>query len=90
MIVSLKSPLCGRSTAEISALTGVKQRTVNSIYARAIQRGFEPNAIPLIMKDSYFKDDPKSGRPTKRTIALKQSISTEVREERYGREFSIC
>ncbi len=87
-IVALKSPVGGKSTAEVAAMTGVKPRTVNNIYARAIERGFEPNGIPFIIKDSYFEDGPKTGRPTKRTEALQDTISTKVRGDHYARELS--
>ncbi|KAH6973228.1 hypothetical protein EDB80DRAFT_743244 [Ilyonectria destructans] len=44
LVVTLKAPGGATKTSlEISALTGLAVRTINSIYARAIQRGFEPN-----------------------------------------------
>lgn len=67
-VVALKSPLGGKSTATVAAVTGVKPRTVDNIYARAIQRGFDPNAIPIAIKNCHLEDGPKSGRPTSRLI----------------------
>lgn len=64
-MVTLKSPIGGRTTAEIVEKTGLSKRTVNDIYARAIRRGFDPNYLPLIIKDEYLKDAPRSGRPSK-------------------------
>ncbi|KAK4106672.1 hypothetical protein N658DRAFT_394778, partial [Parathielavia hyrcaniae] len=43
LIVTLKSPFGGKTSAEISEETGISVRQINRIYARAIERGFEPN-----------------------------------------------
>ena len=67
LVVTLKSPLGGKTTAQVVAITGLPTRTVNSIYARAIERGFDPNAVPLVLKDEYLQDAPRAGRPTKQT-----------------------
>jgi transposase len=64
LVVSLKSPFGGKSTSEIAKETGLSTRTINSIYARAIQRGFEPNE-PLKIDDRYLVDAPRAGRPRK-------------------------
>lgn len=45
MIVAFKAD--GKSNADITKLTGVEKRTINPIYARAIERGFNPNQRPL-------------------------------------------
>jgi hypothetical protein len=50
LIVCLKSSFVGKSTSEIAKETGLSARTINSIYARAIERGFEPNE-PLRIDD---------------------------------------
>lgn len=74
VVVVLKSPLVGKTTAEVQqAITGLSKSTVNSIYARAIERGFEPSLKPLILKDEYLEDAPRSGRPTKHTEAIEYS-----------------
>jgi transposase len=86
LVVALKSPSGGKTTLEVVAITGVSKPIVNKIYARAIERGFDPNATPLILKDEYLEDAPRSGRPTKQTSEVKQSISQSVRHDRYGRE----
>ncbi|OAL45754.1 hypothetical protein IQ07DRAFT_202840 [Pyrenochaeta sp. DS3sAY3a] len=41
LVITLKAVPLIRS-ADICALTGILVHTVNSIYARAIQRGFNP------------------------------------------------
>jgi hypothetical protein len=58
VVVALKSPLGGKTTTEIAGITGLSKRTINSIYARAIERGFDPNIVPLLMKDKYLEDAP--------------------------------
>ncbi|KAF2179649.1 hypothetical protein K469DRAFT_716165 [Zopfia rhizophila CBS 207.26] len=58
LVVALKSPFRGKMTPEIV------EKTV-------IQRGFDPNHIPLVIKDEYLQDAPRSGRPTKQTEDVK-------------------
>jgi hypothetical protein len=65
VVVVLKSPLGGKTTAEVEGITGLSKRTINSIYASAIERGFDPNIVPLAIKDEHLRDAPRSGRPTK-------------------------
>ena len=87
LIVALKSPLGGKSTNEIAEKIGISKRTINNVYARAIQRGFDPNVLPLTIKDEYLQDAPRSGRPSKQTEDIKQSKTAKVRGDRY-RELS--
>ena len=65
LIVTLKSPLRGKLTSEITEKIGILKRTINDIYARAIQRGFDPNILPLTIKDEYLQDTPRTRRPSK-------------------------
>jgi transposase len=88
LVVTLKSPIVGQSTNAIAEKTGLSTRTINLIYARAVQRGFDPNILPLIIKNQFLEDAPRSGRPTKQTEEMKQSIAAKVRGDRYGRELS--
>jgi hypothetical protein len=67
LVVTLKSPFGGKTTTEIVDKTGLSKCTVNQIYARAIEHGFDPNYLPLIIKDEYLQDAPRSGQPTKQT-----------------------
>jgi transposase len=88
-IVTLKAGFRNNSpmsTADIHALTGVSERTINRIYARAITRGFEPAARPLILCNSHLEDAPRSGRPRKDTEEIRQLITSKVRLDRCGRE----
>jgi hypothetical protein len=75
LVVALKSPVGGRSTAEIHAITGLAPRTIDSIYARAISRGFEPNELPLVLRNIHVEDAPRSGRPSKHTDEAVESAN---------------
>jgi len=90
LVVALKSPHGGKPTSQIHELTGIPPRTIDSIYAKAIQRGFEPNHLPIQIRDSHVTDAPRSGRPTKRTEQVSELVAAEVRTDRYGREKSCA
>lgn len=87
-IVTLKSPFGGKSTAQISAITGIPQRTINEIYRRACQRGFDPNASVIKILPEYLEDAPRAGRPRKRE-AVQEATPEKVCRDRNVRE-SIC
>ncbi|KAL5610411.1 hypothetical protein FOBRF1_006528 [Fusarium oxysporum] len=91
LAVTLKAPSgAAKTTIEIHALTGIAVRTINSIYARAIARGFEPNERPLRLRNEYLEDAPRSGRPRKQTEEAKDLIVAKVSRDRYGREKSAA
>jgi hypothetical protein len=83
-VVGLKST--GKTTNEVADLTGLQARTINRIYGRAIERGFDPNQRPLAIRDDYVVDASRSGRPTKQKPETEDKILTKVRFDRYGRE----
>jgi len=58
LIVTLRSPVGGKTSAQISEETGISIRQINRIYARAIERGFEPNLRPFLLKDEWLEDAP--------------------------------
>jgi transposase len=86
VVVYLKSPFGGKTTAEIAGQLELTPQTINNIYARAIKRGFDPNQKPFIMKSEYVQDTPRSGRPTKQAEPAKQALVSQVHSNRYGRE----
>ncbi|KAF1981718.1 hypothetical protein K402DRAFT_312670, partial [Aulographum hederae CBS 113979] len=91
LVVALKSPIVGKSTAEVIEKTGLSKSTINTIYARAIERGFDPNILPLVIKNEYLIDAPRSGRPSKqKDPEIQDAITTKVRLDRYGREKSCA
>jgi hypothetical protein len=63
LVVTLKSPIVGQSTNAIAEKTGLSTRTINLIYARAVQRGFDPNILPLIIKNQFLEDAPPLRSP---------------------------
>ncbi|VTT57005.1 unnamed protein product [Fusarium fujikuroi] len=83
-VVSLKAPCCGKTSPEVSEITGLSIRTIDRIYARAIDSGFDPNVRPLILKDEYLRDKPRSGRPTKATEENKELVIGKVQRDRFG------
>lgn len=86
LIVALKSPIGGKTSTEIAEKTGLSTRQVNRIYARAIERGFDPNHMPLTLRDEWLQDAPRSGRPTKQTTDTKEGAVAKVQTDRYRRE----
>lgn len=71
--VLLKSPRFGWSSTAISDLFGNDESgkrkfppaTINAIYRRTVKRGFDPTSSTMVMKDEWFADGPRSGRPRK-------------------------
>jgi transposase len=62
---------------------------MNRIYARAIERGFNPHEDPLI-HNRYVEDQPRSGRPTKQDTPTQEIVISKVRFDRYRREKSYA
>src|SRR4051812_33050601 len=87
LIVAYKAD--GKSNNEITGLTGVEKRVINRIYARAIERGFDPGERPIKLVDKYLQDAPRSGRPSKQQEAFEKVVNL-VRRDRYGREKSCA
>ncbi|KAH7386072.1 hypothetical protein BKA66DRAFT_381457, partial [Pyrenochaeta sp. MPI-SDFR-AT-0127] len=86
LVITLKSPPVGKSTSQVSELTGIKPRTIDRIYSRAIAAGFEPNVLPIKILSHHVQDAPRSGRPVKQTQEVKEEVIQQVRCDRYGRE----
>lgn len=84
LVVTLKAE--GRTTLNIAERTTLNPRTIDRIYARAIDAGFDPAAKPLTICDAYLADKPRSGRPTKQDEETKIEVVRLVRVDRYGRE----
>ncbi|KAG6112225.1 hypothetical protein E4U14_002133 [Claviceps sp. LM454 group G7] len=83
-VVTLKA-IC-LPTTEVASLTGIPTRTVNKIFANAIERGFDPQRRPVIVKNCYVEEAPRSGRPTKQTPELKEALLSKVRDNGDGRQ----
>ena len=58
IIVYLKSPYGGKSSAEIASQLDIHPRQINDTYSRAIKRGFDPNQRPFTIKPEHVEDAP--------------------------------
>ncbi|CCE34074.1 uncharacterized protein CPUR_08005 [Claviceps purpurea 20.1] len=83
-VVTLKA--IDLTTTEVASLTGVPTRTVNKIFANAIERGFDPQRRPLTIRNYHVEEAPRSGRPTKQTPELKEALLSKVRDDGDGRQ----
>lgn len=88
-IVALKAHTA-KSSAEIAILTGLSPATINRIYGRAIERGFDPHKRPLVIRDEFVQDSPRSGRPKKQDLQPLITMISKVHRDRYGREKSCA
>jgi hypothetical protein len=88
-IVTLKSPSVGKSTSQVSELTGINPRTVDRIYSRAIAAGFEPNVLPLKILPHHVQDSSRSGRPLKKTEEVKEDVIHHSQRSRYLSMYSV-
>ncbi|KAF1350521.1 hypothetical protein EJ07DRAFT_138730 [Lizonia empirigonia] len=70
LIIAYKAD--GKTNQEITKLTGAEKRTINSIYARAIERGFDPAIRPMRLENKHVEDAPRSGRPLKQQQAFEK------------------
>lgn len=82
-VVTLKA--FGMPTSHIAAQTNISTRTIDAIFQRAKAAGFKPDVRPLVLRDSYLQDLPRTGRPNKRQV-IKEAVLSQVRRDRYGRE----
>ncbi|KAK5992412.1 hypothetical protein PT974_05816 [Cladobotryum mycophilum] len=88
-VIVLKSA-AGKTSREVSEITGLSIRTIDRIYARAVDRGFDPDIRPLKISLEFIQDAPRSGRPSKQTEQVKNSISAKVRGDQCGGEKSCA
>ncbi|ORY16323.1 hypothetical protein BCR34DRAFT_476625 [Clohesyomyces aquaticus] len=73
-VVVLKA--LGKPNHEITGVTGVEKRTINSIYARAIERGFDPSLRPLKLEEKHLEDAHRSGQPSKQSKVAQKVVNT--------------
>ena len=88
LVVTLKSPIVSLSSAEIFTKTGISISSVNRIYTKAIKQGFNPNVRPLVIKDKWVQDTPRSSRPQKQTPKNIEKVITKVRKNQHSREIN--
>ncbi|KAF3398135.1 hypothetical protein F1880_006348 [Penicillium rolfsii] len=73
-----------KTSKEIAKIVDLSVSTVNRIYARAIERGFDPTHTKII--DKYVEDSPRASRPSKQDPKTINHILSKVRLDRFGRE----
>ena len=76
----------GKTSTEAGELFNLPTSTINRIYNRAIERGFDPDQRPLQIFDSQLADASRSGRPSKRTEEVKAKVVNKVRLDRSSLE----
>lgn len=86
-IVALKAS--GKTSKEIFCLTGISVSTIDKIYARAIERGFEPADRPWNLLNLRLEDGERSGRPLIQE-EVTERVAEYVRRDRFGREKSCA
>ncbi|KAJ5593304.1 hypothetical protein N7537_010208 [Penicillium hordei] len=82
MIVTCKAT--GLSTTTISELSGFSTRTVNRVYERALENGFDPDSRPWNISEAMLADAPRSGRPTKQTLDVQTRVLSKVQTDENG------
>ncbi|KAK3363958.1 hypothetical protein B0T25DRAFT_435865, partial [Lasiosphaeria hispida] len=66
-------------------------RTLNNIFDRAVEAGFEPSVNGRLgrLSSVHVANAPKSGRPRKQE-AFQDKVLQQVRRDRYGRKKSCA
>jgi transposase len=82
-IVALKG--FGATTAEIHRFLNIPISTINTLFRRAIDRGYNPDAENPILLLEHVADAARDGRPRKQE-QYKEEILEQVCKNRYGRE----
>ncbi|PHH90217.1 hypothetical protein CDD83_4222 [Cordyceps sp. RAO-2017] len=82
LVLGLKAGSVNQPSKDIATLLGLNVRQVNRIYSRALERGFDPNKVPLEIVDDYVRDAPRTGRPTKQTQEAQDRIVAQIADGR--------
>lgn len=67
---------------------GLSELQVRRICARAIERGFDEKAKPLVIRDAFVQDAPRSDRSNQQGPKVQQLISNKVSSDRFRQERS--
>lgn len=84
--VVVTSKATGASSIAIAEIVGLSKRTVDRIWERDIEKGFNPDLSSWNISDNMLADAPRSGRPKKQSLELKDRVLSKVRLDQYGRE----
>ena len=80
---ALALKVMGIRSAEIQEITGIQHRTLQALFRKAKERGYDPDTSKKIL-DIHVKDAPRSGRPTKQTPEVVENVISKM--DRRGRE----
>ncbi|KAF2811080.1 uncharacterized protein BDZ99DRAFT_386542, partial [Mytilinidion resinicola] len=72
---------------QITAITGMSERTIRDVWKRAIDRGWNPQQSLKVL-DIYVQDAPRSGRPTVQTPRKIAKMEKLITKSRAGRELN--
>ncbi len=78
----------GFTNARVSEITGIGIRQIQKYYAAARERGYNP-IESKVLKDEYFTDQPRSGRPTKATPEAAAELAEQIRKTRHSRTLTL-
>ena len=79
----------GATLQQIQNVTFIKRHTLQYLFTKAANRGWNPVTNPLVL-DGHVVDAPRSGRKRVITYELEQEILKKVTRNRYGREKSCA
>jgi len=65
-------------TKEIAAILNLDPRTVQRIYAKACERGFDPTCRPFALRDHHITDKRRPGRPPKASQEVVSSLEKKI------------
>jgi hypothetical protein len=74
LVVTLKSPVVGKTSPEVAEITGLSVRVVNKIYATAIEHGFDPNHRPFTLGDEWLEDENRSRHSSREARQARQAL----------------
>ena len=74
------------TNAQISEKTGVSDRQIRSIVAKARERGYISEGPPLL---EYVVDSARSGRPLEKVEEHTDAVLTYVRRSRVTRSYNL-
>ncbi|KXN73268.1 hypothetical protein CONCODRAFT_77460 [Conidiobolus coronatus NRRL 28638] len=70
-------------------MSGKTCSTVNRIYSKALERGFEPNVLPVCLKLEHLQDGPRSGRPVMADQHIQEAVINKAKEVHSERALNL-
>ncbi|KXN67971.1 hypothetical protein CONCODRAFT_42230, partial [Conidiobolus coronatus NRRL 28638] len=79
IVVTLKG-LENFSSSKVAEITGINSRTVDRIYKKARDRGFDPTVFPVQLSIEHLEDSARTGRIGKRSDELYNVITDKIKK----------